>query len=198
MRAISIFSSNSEETKSTYFLKKVELDHLKWKESWMSLQLACKDSHAMPFYAMPFYPIVPCQSPPAWLSSPSRSCWAAECRHRKAPPAADPGWRRWGGSRILSLRLITEEGMEKVEGGRQKQHNARLLVLKLVWPEVTDKAMAPTGWSSTYGALRYEGFHTGWVWAGCCFWQMDTRVCLPYCCSPGQTGRGKQNNNILL
>lgn len=62
--------------------------------------------------------ILPCQSPPVWLSSPSRSCWGAECRHRTAPPSADPGWRRWGGSQIPSLRLSTTEGVKE----NRRQH----------------------------------------------------------------------------
>lgn len=48
----------------------------------------------------------PYRSPPAWPSSPSRSCWAAGCRHRTAPPAACPGWRRWCDSRIPFLKLF--------------------------------------------------------------------------------------------
>lgn len=73
--------------------------------------------------------ILPCQSPPVWLSSPSRSCWGAECRHRKAPPSADPGWRRWGGSQILSLRLSTMEGVKE----NRRQHYMNPFRISLVW-----------------------------------------------------------------
>lgn len=83
--------------------------------------------------------ILPCQSPPVWLSSPSRSCWGAECRHRKAPPSADPGWRRWGGSQIPSLRLSTTEGVKE----NRRQHYMTLL--ESVWLDVTHSQRQLTG-----------------------------------------------------
>lgn len=56
-----------------------------------------------------------------WLSSPSTSCLAAECRRRRAPPSACPDWRRWGGSRSRSLTLLTE----KRDGGKKKKKKRR-------------------------------------------------------------------------
>lgn len=42
---------------------------------------------------------LPCWSLHWWLSSPSRSCWAAGWRCRRTPRRSDRGWRTWGGSR---------------------------------------------------------------------------------------------------
>lgn len=41
---------------------------------------------------------IPCWNLHLWLSSPSRSCWAAGCRYRRILQKRDRGWRTWGGS----------------------------------------------------------------------------------------------------
>ena len=131
----------------------------------------------------------PCQSPPVWLSSPSRSCWAAGYRRRRAPPPVGPDWRRWGGSQLPSLRLSNRKRWR-----RWRTIMKRGKILEEVWPEdiyiYTFISAAGRRW--TYVALRYEGSHTGWVWAECCSWQTDTRVCPLCCCSPEQTESGTQ------
>lgn len=78
----------------------------------------------LPFHWRMMLVFLPCQSPPAWPSSPSRSCWGAGCRRRTAPPSACPGQRRWGGSPIPSRRLV---------GGRQDRD---FFFWESVWPRI--------------------------------------------------------------